>query len=99
MNQKDKLRNLLREVPGKSAGELAEYLLANGVRVVEMPEKYNYSDCPNMTKDGCGCTVLTNMVCRNPFRTLPCGFYPPEQRRRADIMELTGENKFHSLVK
>lgn len=99
MNQKEKITELLRAVRGKGINDTADFLLRNGVRVEPTPEGYDYSECPNRAADGCSCTVLANMICRSPNRTLPCGFFPREQQRRADIMHISGSNCFHGVEK
>ncbi len=45
---------------------------------------YNYSDCPFMNPTGRGCNALSVMICRHPD-AMPCGFYPAEKKRRAQI--------------
>ncbi len=54
-------------------------------KTINRPEEgYNYSDCPYMNPNGRGCHALTSMLCRMPG-AIPCGFYPPEKKRRAKI--------------
>lgn len=99
MTQSQKLMQLLEEVRTQNMTDKVEHLLANGVRVVETPEQYDYENCPHRTKDGKGCMLLVNMICKDALRTMPCGFFPEEELRRRDIMESTGNNVFRSVVK
>ena len=94
MTTAKKLLTLLKECRGLPAESTAEYLLAHGARIAEEPADYDYSKCPHMAQDGASCQLLTCMLCKNG-KGLPCGFFPAEEKRRALIMDVSGNNKFH----
>ena len=97
MTQKEQLRELLEMSEGQPVYARAKYLYERGVRVMEKEEPpYEYSTCPYMNAAGDGCTILANMICREHGRTLPCGFFPQEKDRRAEIVNATGRNIFRA---
>lgn len=97
MTQKARLKELLREVEGQNVDVKAGYLLDMGVRVIERKDDCDYASCPYVSADGKSCSILANMICKERHRTLPCGFFPPEARRRAHILDITGRNKIKPL--
>lgn len=98
MNQRQRLVELLELSKGRGSAAIAEYMLANGVRIISTPEEYDYSSCPHKGKDG-HCTILSSDICKDPFRTMPCGYFPEEIARRRSLMELSGDNTFRSVKK
>ena len=94
MTQMERLKQLLTDIEGQPIHIQAEYLTDNGVRVTGVrTESYDYSRCP-YRKGKDDCTVMACMICKDPHRHLPCGFFPDEVQRRKDIFRRTGKNVF-----